>query len=54
MDAWQPGMMADDLYSTHKQFGEDPFVKGPEGEPPVAFSAWDFARALAGYMVTLG
>jgi hypothetical protein len=52
-DLWEPGCTADGLYSTYKQFGEDPFVKGPESEPPVNFSAWDFAKAMAAYMATL-
>ncbi len=53
-DLWEPGCTGDGLYSNYKQFGEDPFVKAPEGEPPVAFSAWDFAKAMAAYMATLG
>jgi hypothetical protein len=53
-EAWEPGISADALYSTYKSFGDDPFVMAPEGEPRVQFSAWDFAKAMAEHLATVG
>jgi hypothetical protein len=38
---FKPGMKWQDLYEGYVGFGEDPFIVG---EPPVRFSAWDYAR----------
>jgi hypothetical protein len=41
---YKPGMTADRLYDQYTSFGEDPWIKSPDGAPRVAFSAWDYAR----------
>lgn len=38
-----PGMTAAALYSSHKSFGDDPFIVAL-GES-IEFSAWDYAKA---------
>ena len=43
----KPDMTADALYGHYISFGDDPFVMAPEGEPAIAFSAWDYARERA-------
>ena len=42
-EALEPGMSAEDLWSSYKMFGEDPFIVA-RGSPPASFSAWDYAR----------
>lgn len=40
-----PGMSAEELYSSYREFGDDPFIIG--GTPNVRgvlFSAWDYAK----------
>lgn len=40
---YQTGLNAEDLYSSYKGFGEDPYIpSAPDGEH---FSAWDYAKA---------
>jgi hypothetical protein len=41
--AYTPGMSADALIASYCQFGEDPFISGPEVKG-VVFSARDYAR----------
>jgi|CXWL01.1.fsa_nt_gi hypothetical protein len=41
---YQPGMSAEKLVAAYRQFGEDPFIIGPEH---VEFSAWDYAATVA-------
>lgn len=43
-EEYRPGMTADKLYDKYMTFGEDPWIKSPEGMPPVVFSAWDYAK----------
>jgi hypothetical protein len=40
-DCYQQGMSAQQLLTSYKMFGEDPFVIGV---PPDKFSAWDYAE----------
>lgn len=40
--AYQPGMTAEELYTSYTSFGEDPFIVSP-GEK-VEFSAWTYAK----------
>jgi len=48
-------MTADALYDSYTRFGEDPFIVAPAaGALRVQFSAWDYARAMADYMATIG
>jgi hypothetical protein len=44
---FQPGMTAETLYSYYTDFGDDPFVLVPPGEPCSTFSAWDYAKQRA-------
>ena len=37
------GKSAEELYAGYVQYGEDPFIVGPETEQ-IDFSAWDYAR----------
>jgi hypothetical protein len=39
---YRSGMRADELLSSYKMFGEDPFIVGSEKR--VLFSAWDYAE----------
>ena len=41
--AYKPGMSGDELMASYCQFGEDPFITGPEVKG-VVFSARDYAR----------
>lgn len=45
-DAHEPGMSAGELLGKYKMFGEDPFIRLPEGvDPPdKPFSAWRYAE----------
>lgn len=38
-----PGMSADELWSSYKTYGEDPFIVSVDA-PELNFSAWDYAR----------
>lgn len=40
--AYEHGMRAEELYSSYKAFGEDPFIRCDE-PVLVIFSAWDYA-----------
>lgn len=43
-NAYKPGMSAGELYRSYTGFGDDPFIVCREvPEPPVKFSAWDYA-----------
>jgi hypothetical protein len=41
-----PGLTADEVYEKYVMFGDDPFIVAVNAcDPPVAFSAWDYAKA---------
>lgn len=40
----KPGMSAEQVVAAYQQFGDDPFIIGPEC---VEFSAWEYARKIA-------
>ena len=43
-EAHKPAMSAEELWEQYTAFGEDPFILSVE-VTPVAFSAWDYAKA---------
>jgi hypothetical protein len=47
---FKPGMSARALYETYVQFGEDPFVRAPPGEPASTFNARHYAKRRADEM----
>lgn len=47
--AFTPGMSSEELFRSYRMFGEDPFVRCSE-EPPVSFSAWDYAKERSAVM----
>ena len=40
----KPGMTAEELYELYTMFDRDPFIVAPDGNPPVPFSAWEYAH----------
>lgn len=47
LDGAQHGGSAEELLKAYKMFGDDPFILSPPGEPPVDFSAWNYAARRA-------
>ena len=43
-EAYEPGASAEGLYFQYTLFGDDPFIVSSD-HAPVAFSAWDYAKA---------
>jgi hypothetical protein len=42
---YKPGMSAEAMYDNYESFGDDPFIAPVDPkDPPVAFSAWAYAR----------
>ncbi len=41
---YKPGMTGDELYSNYQDFGDDPFITGPDPRPD--FSAWSYAKSM--------
>ena len=41
--AYQPGMTAEKLWQSYRDFGEDPFIRAT-GVPACTFSAWTYAQ----------
>ena len=50
LESFKPRSTAQELFEIYAMFGDDPFIVG---EPPVHFSAWDYARERCGQLAQL-
>jgi hypothetical protein len=46
-EAYEPGMLAEELVATYKHFGDDPFIIPLDAAPDCDFSAWSYAEQRA-------
>lgn len=47
--ALEPGITAEQLYTSYQMFGEDPFIIGEKG---YTYSSWDYAKGRCSDLVT--
>jgi len=50
LEAYKPGMTADELYQHYTSFGSDPFIRSDDRS--CEFSAWDYARSRCSEICT--